>query len=207
MDWHYAYTPSIWPSLLTVLFLLAMAFYSSRHRSVPGVFPYFIALLFAAAWAAGSVMENAAVDLEAKIFWVKFQTVWHLPSVTAVTCFVLEYAWPGRWVNRRNLAYLSIAPLLVLGLIITDPLHHFLWLSFRLDGSVVTPLLGPASWMAIIYSFGLVILSFIVFTWLFLRSPQHRWPVAIMLIGQFAGRAAYLLNLTGAPPPAAVRGT
>jgi signal transduction histidine kinase len=202
MNRHYAYSPSIWPSLLTVFFLLAMAYYSSRHRSVPGVFPYFIALLFASAWAAGSVMEYAAVDLEAKIFWVKFQTAWQLPSVTAVTCFALEYAWPGRWVTRRNLAYLSIAPILVLGLIITDPLHHFLWLSFRLDGSVVTPLLGPAGWMAIIYSFGLVILSFIVLTWLFLQSPQHRLPVVIMVIGHIGVRGMYMLEKANPIHPA-----
>ena len=48
--------------------------------------------------------------------------------------------------------------------------------------------------MAISYSFGLVILKLIVFTWLFLHSPQHRWPVAIMVTGHIGVRALYVLE-------------
>ncbi len=194
MTWDYTYTPAIWPSLLTVLLMLAMAFYSSRRRSVPGVLPYMISVVFGAAWAAGSMMEYAAGDLQTKIFWLKFQTAWQLPAATGVTCFVLEYAWPGRWLTRRNLVLLSIAPLLVIGFIITDHINHFMWLSFGWDGSVVTSLLGPVSLMALTYSFGLVILSLTVFAWLFLHSPQHRWPVAIMVLGNIAVRTMYVLE-------------
>ncbi len=194
MIWTYAYTPEIWPSLLTVLLMLGMAFYSSRRRSVPGVLPFIIACLFGAAWAAGSVLEYATNDLTTKIFWIKFQTAFQLPSATAATCFVLEYAWPGRWLTRRNLALLSVVPLLVLGLIATDHLNHFVWLSFNLGGAEVTAHLGPGGWMAIVYSFGLVFLSFSVFTWLFLHSPQHRWPVVIMVIGHIGVRTLYVLE-------------
>ncbi len=194
MTWNYAYTPHIWPSFLTLLFLLAMFFYGSRRRSVPGVLPFMAGCFFSAAWAAGSALESAAIDLGSKIFWVKFQAACQLPAATTATCFVLEYAWPGRWLTRRNLALLSIAPLLVLGLIITDPLHHLMWLSFRLEGPVVIPLLNPGGWITIIYSFGLVILSLIVFTWLFLHSPRHRWPVAIMVTGHIGFRTVYVLE-------------
>ena len=92
MDSHYAYTPHIWPSFLTVLLLIALAVYSGRRRSVPGALPFTIGCLFAALWAAGSMMEAAAVEVQTKIFWVKFQGAWILPVVTAITCFVLEYA-------------------------------------------------------------------------------------------------------------------
>ncbi len=194
MTWNYAYTPTIWPSFLTALFLLAMAYYAARRRSVPGVLPFMFACLFSAVWAAGSVMEYAAVDLAPKIFWIKFQTACQLPAATAATCFVLEYSWPGRWLTRRNLVLLSIVPLLVLGLIATDHINQFVWLSFRLDGAVATPLLGPGGWLAIIYSFGLVILSLFVFAWLFLHSPQHRWPVAIMVAGHIGVRTMYVLD-------------
>lgn len=30
--------------------------------------------------------------------------------------------------------------------------------------------------------------------WLFLHSPQHRWPVLIMLFGQFVGRTLFMLD-------------
>ncbi len=194
MTWNYAYSPHIWPSLLALLFVLAMTFYSIPRRSVPGALPFLAGCLFSAAWAAGSVMEYAAVDLETKVFWVKFQVACQLPAATTATCFVLEYAWPGRWLTRRNLALLSIAPLLVLGLIFTDPLLHFMWLSFSLDGPVVNSVLNTGSWISLIYSFGLVILSLIVFAWLFLHSPQHRWPVAIMVAGHIGIRTVYVLE-------------
>jgi PAS domain-containing protein len=209
MTWSYAYTASIWPSLITVLLMLAMALFCARHRSMPAALSFMIAVLFAAAWAAGSVMEYAAVDLATKIFWIKFQTACQLPAVTTATFFVLEYSWPGRWLNRRNLALLSIAPVLVVLLILSDDLLHFVWRSFKFDGLVVTPLLGLGGWMAISYSFGLVILSFIVLTWLFLHSPQHRWPVVIMVAGHIGARTMYVLekaNLVSATLPLDVLG-
>lgn len=193
MTWNYAYTPTIWPSLLTVFLMLAMGLYSLRRRNVPGVVPFFIGCLFGAVWAAGSVMEYAATELATKIFWIKFQTAWQLPAATTITCFVLEYAWPGRWLTRRNLTLLSIAPLLLIGLILVDNFTHLIWRSFSMERSVITKL-GPGSWIAIIYSFGLIFLNLIVFIWLFRRSPQHRWPVAIMVIGQVGVRALYVLE-------------
>ena len=182
--------------------------YSSRRSSIPGAIPLMIGCLFGAAWAAGSVMEYAALDLATKIFWVKFQTACQLPAATMITCFVLEYAWPGRWLTRRNLALLSVAPLLVLGMILLDNLYHWIWTGFTFDGSVV-PQLAPGGWAAIIYSFGLVILNLVVLTWLFLHSPQHRWAVAIMITGHIGVRALYVLektNLVHSPLPLDVIG-
>lgn len=108
MSWHYAYNPYFWPSAGTVFSLLALSAYIWRRRSVPGAIPLMIGCLFAAVLAASSVMEYSAVDLAAKIAWGKFGAIFMLPGVTAVTCFFLEYSWPGRWLTRRNLTLLSI---------------------------------------------------------------------------------------------------
>ena len=193
MTIKYAYTPEIWPSVFTVLLLIALAVYSGRRRSVPGALPFMIAGLFAAAWAAGSVMEVAAVDLQTKITWFKFQGACQLPAATAITCFALEYAWPGRWLTRRNLVLLSIPCVLAVGIILTNDLHHLAWRGFAFDGTII-PLRGPANWFFFVYGYGLAIVNIIVFTWLFIRSPQHRWPAAIMIAGQFVGRLLYLLE-------------
>jgi signal transduction histidine kinase len=201
MSWPYAYTPAIWPSVLTVLLLVALSVYAWQRRGVPGALVFAVVCLIAAPWAAGSVMELAAVDVECKIFWLKFQGAWQLPAATASACFVLEYAWPGRWLTRRNLALVSIPPLLVLAMILTDDLHHLMWRGFAYNGTVI-PLRGLGNWMFVAYAYGLGIVNLIVFAWLFLRSPQHRWPVAIMLTGQVVARALYLLEAARALPPA-----
>jgi PAS domain S-box-containing protein len=193
MAWDYAYSPYIWSSIFSVLLLIALSIYSGRRRSVPGALPFTISCLFAAAWAVGSAMEIAAVDVQTKISWVKFQGACQIPIATAITCFTLEYAWPGRWLTRRNLALLSIAPLLFVGLLLTDDLHHLVWRGYSFDGTVV-PQFGPVAWFFIVYALGLSIINIIVLTWLFLHSPQHRWPVVMMLIGLVGGRVIYVLE-------------
>ena len=37
-----------------------------------------------------------------------------------ITCFILEFAWPGVWLTRRNLILLGIVPLLNAVLILSD---------------------------------------------------------------------------------------
>jgi PAS domain S-box-containing protein len=152
-----------------------------------GALPFSFAVLFGALWAVGISLEVVTVDASTKIFWVKFQAAWLLASVTAVTCFVLEYAWPGRWLTRRNLVLLSIPPLLFLGLILTNDFHHLMWRGFVINEKVI-PLRGAGAWMQLAYAYGLTIVNIIVFGWLFQHSPQHRWPVVLMLAGQIAGR-------------------
>jgi PAS domain S-box-containing protein len=190
-----SYTLHIWLPFLTALFLIALSAYSWRHRSVPGALPFAIGSLFAALWVAGSLMEYAATDAGAKIFWIKFQAASQLPAVTAIMCFVLEYSWPGRWLTRRNLALLFIAPLLALVLVLTNELHRLIWSSFALDSSDI-PLLGPGARILLAYAYGLGLVELLVFAWLLLHSRQNRWPVVIMLAGLVGARTVYLLEVT-----------
>lgn len=196
MAGSYSYHSYIWPSLCTVLLLIGLAAYSGRRVAVPGARAFAAGCLLAAAWAGGSVMEIAAVDVGTKIFWAKFQAAVRLPAVTAITCFILEYTWPGHRLTRRYLALLSLAPLLVLVLILTNPLHHLMWTGFEYDGSL-TLLRGAAGWIGIAYSYALGLVDIAVFAWLFARSPQHRAPVALMLAGQIGARVLYALDVTG----------
>jgi PAS domain S-box-containing protein len=189
----YAYTTYIWPSILTILLLIVLAVYTWRRRNVPGALPFTLALLFGALWSVGSALEYAAVDLAVKIAWIKFQAAWQLPSAIAITGFLLEYAWPGRWLKRRNLILLSIPTLLIILFILTDGLHHLFWRSFEFEGTV-TPLLGPVGWTGVAFGYSLLIVNFFVFAWLFLHSPQHRWFVVLILVGQIALRAIFLMD-------------
>jgi PAS domain S-box-containing protein len=196
MAWNYAFTPTIWPSLLTIFLLIVLTVYAWRRRSMPGVLPFSFALLFAFLWTAGSALEYAAVDQATKIVWVRFQAAWQLPSAIAITCFLLEYTWPGRWLNRRRLILLSIPPLVIGVFILTDELHHLFWRSFEIDGTVF-PMLGPAGWTGIAIGYSLLIANFIIFVWLFRHSPLHRWFVVLILLGQLTIRILFLLNVSG----------
>jgi PAS domain S-box-containing protein len=191
----YAYTSQIWPPVLTVLLLIVLAIYAWRQRVMPGALPFMIGCLFAAMWMAGSVMEYLALEGATKLFWVKFQVSFQLPYITAITCFFLEYTWPGRWLTRRNITLLSIPPLLVLGLILTNNLHRWIWRDFIFEGTRL-PLFGVGAWFAIAYAYGLAIVNIIASAWLFFRSPQHRLPVACLLAGLVMAYTTYLLQRT-----------
>ncbi len=194
MNQSYTYNPQVWFSATVVLFMLALGIQAWRHRNVPGAIPFAIACLFGSLWAAGSVLEYAAITNSLKLVWFKTQIIFQLPATVAVTCFVFEYAWPGRWLTRRNLLILSLPLLLATGFSLTNESHHLMWTSFEFNKSVL-PTLGPAGIFFLSFGFGLGLINLAVFIWLFLRFPQLRWPVAIMAFGQFTTRVLYFLEL------------
>lgn len=189
----YTFTPNMWASIATVVLLVTLSAYSARRRSVPGAVPFALGALFAALWAAGAAMEQAATDVATEILWIKFQAVWQLPASAAVTCFVLEYTRPGRWLTRRNVAVLSIPLLFVLLWVVTDDLHHLFWRNFRVGGEVI-PARGPLNWLSVAFGYGLGLINVVALGWFFARSPEHRWPVAIILSGQIGARVVYAVD-------------
>lgn len=194
MSLHYHYSPQIWPSIVAALLMIVLAVYSIKNRGVPGAIPFTFACLFGLLWMFGSVFEYAALDMTTKIFWRKFGVMWQLPSTTAIVCFLLEYAWPRRWLTRRNLILLSIIPLMAILLIVTNPLHHLFWVGFVFDGTLLANL-GPIAKYSLVYVYLLSLVNLFIFVWLFIRSPQNRWPVVIMLIGQVFVRLFYFSGI------------
>ncbi len=129
-----------------------------------------------------------------KIAWYEIQFVLLIAGTTPVTCFVLDYAYPGRWLTRRNVLLLSIPPLLCLLMALIND-SQLIWrrLEVGADGSVVLTY-APGGALLVAYGLALFLLYTAVFLRLFIRSPQHRWPVALMLLGQISSRAAFLID-------------
>jgi PAS domain S-box-containing protein len=193
---QYAFTPHIWPSIIAILMIIGLAAYSIKNRGVPGAIPFTIACLFGLLWSLALVLEFIAVDLAVNIFWRKFGVMWQLPSATAITCFLLEYARPKRWLTRRNLILLSIFPLLTIVSILTNDLHRQFYVGFSFNGTLVANL-GPIAQFFLAYVYLLSFLNLVILAWLFIRSPENRWPVAIIIIGQIMLRILYFSDVAG----------
>ncbi len=185
----YTYTAEIWPSLTAAFFLAALGLYSWRRRSVPAARPLVAGLLFCALWMVGIALEVTAVAPAAKVAWHRFQAACQLPAATAMACFALEYASPGRWLTRRNLILLVLPPLASTLLIVTDS-ARLIQLEITSDGAVVRRF-GVLGAIMLIYGLCLGLVNMAAFLWLFIRSPQHRWPVALLLLGDLTGRSLY----------------
>jgi PAS domain S-box-containing protein len=160
---------------------------------VPGALPFAVASLLSALWTVGSIIEYLAVDRALKITGVKFQAIWQLPALTAITCFLLEYTWPGRWLTRRNLVLLSVVPVLNMLIILTNDIHHLAWVDFEFNGGVI-PQYRAGYWLFLIYINLLIIVNLAVCGWLFVRAPQQRWAVAVIASAQVAIAVVFLLE-------------
>jgi len=194
MSGLYAYTPEIWPPLIAAILIAALGVYSWRQRAVPGARVLAFACLFVMLWLLAIVAEAAAMNVSDRVAWRSLQAVMVLPAVTANTCFVLEYAYPGRWLTRRNVILLFIPSLLLVLLVVTSDLHVLLGPGVENVGTF-RPTSRGGVWAFTVYAFGLILLSSAVLLQLFLRSPQHRWPAALMLLGEIGGLAIYILGL------------
>ncbi|HEX2988279.1 MAG TPA: histidine kinase N-terminal 7TM domain-containing protein, partial [Chloroflexota bacterium] len=187
----YAYSDYLWLPLLLAVFVAFLASYGWRRRTVQGALPFFIGCLFAVAWCIGSLLETAAVDPNTKIFWLRFLTLWQLPIVSAATCFALQYSGLDRWLTRRNVALLAAPPVVFMAFILTDGLHHLVWTGFTFDGAHVTGIRGPVLLVFLTYSYLLFFVNICILSWLFITSPRHRAPAALMVVGQISARIVF----------------
>ncbi len=199
MTLYYEYTPYIWPMLASAGFNAALGLYAWRRRKVPGALPFAILMLFMSQWAMGAALELAAIDIPTKIFWFKFQYFWQGPVIAIGLWFVLEYAQLNRFLTRRNLILLFAFPLAGSLLILTNDAHHWIWLGFSFDQGI-QPLRGSGNWILTSVGILLTLMNFPVLIWLFIRSPQHRWPAALILCGQLVVRAAYVFDVANVNP-------
>ncbi len=206
MTGTYQYTPYIWPMLASPALLLVLAGYAWRHRSVPGAAPFVALVSGIVPWAVGAALEVAAVEPAAKIFWYKFQSVWQLPAATATLWFALDYADLGRFLTRGVAALLTIPPVITLVLVLTASRNGLLCADFVLQGDVRC-VIGPAGWILAAYGFALAVAGSLVFLWLFVRSPRHRWPAALCLCGHVVVRVSYLFDTVYANPVAPMHAT
>lgn len=199
MHWPFAYSPNIWPLAFAVVFLLLLSWVGWRNRRVPGALPFALAMLFLALWGGGTALKVAATDLSTMVDCLRFATLWSLPSATAMLCFALQFAGLGRWLTRRTLALFSLPVLLADGLILTNDIHHLVWQGFSYAG-YLRPVRGALTPVLVAYGYLLATVTIAVLVWLFIRSPRHRWPVALALCGQLVFRVAYTIDFAGANP-------
>jgi hypothetical protein len=196
MSLPYHYTPYTIPMLTSAVFMMALAIYGLRHRTVTGAIAFSVIMLCSAAWAVGATLEIASADFPTQLFWFKFQAVWKLPAATTAFWFALEYCNLNRWLTRRIAALLAMGPLLLFLLILTNDAHHLVWRGFSVD-QVVQAQFGIVNWILTGYGYVLALIGIIVFLGLFIRSPQHRIPATLILPGMLAPRVTY--RRTAAP--------
>lgn len=193
MSWPYTYRPDVWPAIVTFGLVIFLGQYSWRRRHIAGARPFAIACFLASCWTVGVILEISALGAPAQIFWHTFQAAWLLPSAAMITCFILQFAGLDRWLSLRTYTLLFLIPALNALAIATNSIHHLVWTGFAIDGHLV-PLPGRLFWFFNSYVFLLGLINLAVLIWLAIRSPRHRWPVAIIIGAQVVARIGYTLE-------------
>jgi PAS domain S-box-containing protein len=80
---------------------------------------------------------------------------------------------------------------------------RLIWLGLPVgpDGAVQA-VYAPLGLVLLASGWGLILINTAALGWLFIRSPQHRWPAAIILAGQWVARGIFLLEVARVPTPA-----
>jgi diguanylate cyclase (GGDEF)-like protein/PAS domain S-box-containing protein len=167
---------------------LFLAWRSWRGRAVPGALPFVIVTLLAGAWALGSALELASVDLATKLMWADAQYLFIVFLPVALLAMVLDYTGHRSWLTRQNLLTLALLPLLTLALMWTNGQHHLMradaWLETTGTYRVVGRAFGPWFWVHAAYSYALMAtaLGFLVAS-IFTTPPVYRRQPILLLLG------------------------
>ena len=191
----YHYDPLLWPTLGSAAFIGAIALYLWRRRATTrGALPLALVAVLLALWCLGGAAEVAATDLATQRAWFLLRDALTIPSVVLAFWFALEYAGLARALTRPVVAVLAGVTIAHVGLDLVDggalTWSSVWWNGAEVQGSRTTLGLAFAG-----FALAMFVLSTAVFLLLLVRSPAHRTPVALILVGQLAIRVLYPLGV------------
>ncbi len=201
----FQYTSYALLPLASAAVLAALSFFAFRRRATPGATPFALLMLAGCQWKLAYALEMGAADLPAKVLWAKVGYLGLAALPLAWLAFALNYTGSGkRLLTPRNLALLSLVPLLTVGLTWTNGAHGLVWDSTRLDASGPFPAIevdgGAWFWVNAAYSYLLVLAGTVLLARGFVRSSRvYRKRGAALLAGAlvtWGGNALYIAGLS-----------
>lgn len=191
--------------LIALFTALVLAVRAWRSRTRPLGVTFLVLMLALAEWSLAAVMEYTSFELPAKVFWMKMT----YPGVTAIPIawlvFTLQYTDREKWLTRRNVAILTILPVITLVMVWTDDIHHLMWKDIWLDTSLYPPVDAVTHntwfWVYATYAYSLLLLGTLCLFSLFQRSSGiYRKQVGIMLFAALVPWVGNFLFIAGIRP-------
>jgi signal transduction histidine kinase/CheY-like chemotaxis protein/PAS domain-containing protein/HPt (histidine-containing phosphotransfer) domain-containing protein len=131
INWHLF--QDVFPILVLAGICLMIAIYSARHISdSPAVLPFCWLAASVTVWEIAYAIDLFNTQIDAKIFWINVREAALLSLVPSLLVFTWVFIgrrdpipWQARW-------FVSIEPILVLGMLLTDPWLHLFRSNLRL---------------------------------------------------------------------------
>ncbi len=194
--------PQIWLVGATVTSALFMLW---RRRDVPAARTGALLLIAGAIWVLCYALELSSVDLPAKVLWAKMQVIGIVMIPIIWLAFALQYTGREQWLSPRNLALLSIVPLVMVLLAFTNEAHGLVWsrLELNRDGPftvlVRTDYIG--SWLFFGYMSALLILAIALLIQMLYRARRlFQWQMILLLVAVVVSWVGSTLVMLGLNP-------
>ncbi|WP_338728546.1 histidine kinase N-terminal 7TM domain-containing protein [Haladaptatus sp. DJG-WS-42] len=174
-----------------------------RQRPEPGATALAILMAAAVWWSLFYMLELNATTLAAKLLWARFQWFGSVTLAVAWVVFALEYTGNDDYVRPKNIALLTVIPLITLVLVWTNSWHHLIRHSVGIEQVgemfILTQRFGPWFWVIIGYTYILALVGDLLFINLLSNSPiiHRKQAVAILLaaLAPWIGNLIYVGDL------------
>lgn len=199
-----AYLPVLYILLpvLSLIISVGLLIRLWQLRTTTGAAALISAIAGVMVWSVGYCLEIGLPGLETKLVWAKLQYLGILTIPLAFFIFSLQFTGRGQWLTGRRLAGLVTLPVIMLGLVLTNEFHHWIWATIQLPPGSLIPLnldKGWFFWIGIIYLYGLLIVAAAFFVQTVSRAHSlYRQQALIILISMslpWVGNILYLTHL------------
>jgi len=150
------------PLLASALVAAWIAVYAWRRSVIPGARAFALLQFSVMAWSLVGVATHLSPSLTGKLFWTNAQYVWVALVPFFWLLFVLVYTGHERLLTLRNVAALSIHPVMLQVLVWANPAGLFrkaVWLESCGGLTIMGNELGPLFWAHAAYSYALLLVA------------------------------------------------
>ncbi len=174
------------PLFISALIMGGLAWYSTSLQGVPGLHSFRISLLVTSAWSMCYAVELLVPTMAAKqaAANLAYNAIALLPVIWLGT--VMNYTGQGKKF-KRLCPWLLILPLMTIGLVWTNPFHHWFIRQAALDANGAFVILhaqyGVWFWVHAIYTYLLFAVATALLVGLLVRTPRRYigQPVTLLL--------------------------
>lgn len=178
---------TFYSSLLLVagtICLIVGALVIQKRPIVTGTIPLAVLLFALSWWDLTYAAFWGGAPGPTPFFWLDLTYVGVVIAPGAFLIFVLEITSLGYWVKRPLVLSMCVEPLLVLVLLSTDPLHGLFFAGKRVPNAGMILDGGPVFWANIVYSYGLLLIGFILLVRRFIQTTGiYRQQVGVVIAG------------------------
>ncbi|MDX2004614.1 MAG: diguanylate cyclase [Meiothermus sp.] len=174
--------------------LVAWVLWNRRGRN-RGSRALLVFMLGVAWWDLGSAFHKLGVPSPSAVFWLDFGLVGALVVPTAFWVFVVRLTERNHWLTPRVLMWLTLIPLLSLGMLLTNGVFGLFWQDAA--GRVG----GAGADLTLVYSYVLLLWALaLLVTALLDATGVYRWQLLTLTLGALIPVGVSLLELTGNSP-------